>query len=109
MEGRQLGLRNVAYLSELLGGARLIKAAIWGVLANRFQAAKRAQTRDVGGHHGGAPGFRNVGHGTEVVELIGLGLAHGVIDGVLVGQIAVDEVKVLVFHLTQILVFKAVL
>ena len=56
------------------------------------------QAGDVGGHHGRAPGFGDEGHGAEVVELIGLGLIDGVVNGVLVSQIAVEEVELIVAH-----------
>ena len=98
MEWRRLGLRYVPDLAVLLRGASLIEATVRCMLTNGFEAAKRTKTRDVGGHHGGAPRFGNEGHGAKVVEFIGLGLRHGVVDGVLVGQIAVEEVEVLVAH-----------
>ena len=68
------------------------------VLSDGFETAKGSQTGDVGGHHRRAPRFRDKGHGAEVVELVGLRLINGVINGVLVGQVAVEEVELLVAH-----------
>ncbi len=98
VEGRQLGLRHVSNLAVLFGGAGLVEATVRGMLANGLKAAKRTKTGDVSGHHGRAPRFRDKGHGAEVVEFIGLGLRNGVVNGVLVGQIAVEEVELVVAH-----------
>ena len=98
MEGREFSLGNISDLAVLLRRASLIEAAVRSVLANGFEAAKGTQAGDVSGHHGRAPGFGDEGHGAEVVELVGLGLVDGVVNGVLVGQIAVEEVELVVAH-----------
>ena len=68
------------------------------MLADGFEAAQSAKTGDVSGHHGRAPRFGDEGHGAEVVEFVGLGLVDGVVNGVLVGQIAVEQVDLVVAH-----------
>lgn len=98
MEGRQLGLRYVPDLAVLLRGAGLVEATVRRMLANGFEASKRTKTSNVSGHHGRAPRFGDEGHGAEVVEFIGLGLGNSVVNGILVGQITVEEVEVLVAH-----------
>ena len=98
MEGRQFGLWHVSHLAVLLGGTGLVEAAVRGVLANGFEAAERTQTGDVSGHHGGAPRFGDKGHGAEVVELVGLRLVDGVVNGILVGQVTVEQVELVVAH-----------
>ena len=98
MEGCEFGLGDIAHLPVLLGRASLIEAAVRCMLTDGFEAAEGSQSSDVGGHHGRAPRFGDEGHGAKVVELVGLRLVHGVVNGVLVGKVAVEEVKVVVSH-----------
>ena len=98
VERRQFGLRDVANLAVLLGGAGLIEKRQWGAclrMASRQRRAPRPVMSAVimGERHDS--GTKDM---AEVVKFVGLGLVDGVVNGVLVGQIAVEQVELVVAH-----------
>src|ERR1035437_1676544 len=73
MEGRQLGLRDLADLTEHLARGSLVKADRRIYLTNGLQHARDAQAGELARKDGLVPGRRHEAHRGQVVDLRGLG------------------------------------